>query len=144
MELVNFPKVGIGVVIINKNKKVLVGKRKGSHAQFYSIPGGHLDFGETFEKAAIRETKEETNLDLENVKVIGIANNLKTFRKEGKHYISVFLLADRFSGELKTMEPAKCEEWIWVDPHNLPMPQFDASQRGIKCYLENKFYIKYE
>ena len=42
----------------------MVGKRKGSHAQKYSIPGGSLGLGETFEKGAIREIKEETNLDI--------------------------------------------------------------------------------
>lgn len=42
------PRIGIGVIILNKDGKILVGKRKGSHAQFYSIPGGHLEVGETF------------------------------------------------------------------------------------------------
>ncbi len=140
----SFPKVGIGVIILNQEGKILVGKRKGAHAQFYSIPGGHLNFGETFEDAAIREIKEETNLDLEDVKVIGVTNNMETFRKEGKHYVSIVLLSVKFSGELKNIEPDKCEKWIWIDPKNLPKPHFDASKRGIQCYLANKFYTKYE
>ena len=139
----NIAKVGLGVIII-KNNKILVGKRTGSHAQKYSIPGGHLEVGETFEEAAIREIKEETNLDIEDPQVIAITNNLETYRQENVHYISIILLVKEFSGELKIMEPDSCEEWLWVDPHNLPEPHFDASQRGVECYLENLFYKKYE
>jgi len=140
----NRPRIGLGVVIINHDGKILIGKRKSSHAPYYSIPGGHLDPGETFEIGAIRETKEETNLDIKNPKVIAVTNNLETYRGEGLHYISIILLVQDFSGELKIMEPEKCTEWSWVDPKNLPMPHFNASQMGIACYLEKKFYKKFE
>ncbi|MFH0952298.1 MAG: NUDIX hydrolase [Patescibacteria group bacterium] len=138
------PKVGLGVIIVNPEDKILVGKRKGAHAQYYSIPGGHLDIGETFEESAIREIKEETDLDVKNPKVIAVTNNLETFKKEGLHYISIILLVTDYSGELKLMEPDKCEEWLWIDPNNLPRPHFDASERGIACYLEKVFYKKFE
>jgi len=49
------PKVGVGIIIQNTKKEILIGKRIGSHAPFYSIPGGHLENGETFEEAAIKE-----------------------------------------------------------------------------------------
>ncbi len=140
----NKPRVGLGVIVINNEGKILVGKRKNSHAPFYSIPGGHLELGETFEDGAIREIKEETDLSIQNPEVVSITNNLETYRNEGLHYISVVLLAKDFSGELKNMEPEKCEEWIWVNPENLPLPHFDASQRAVICYLENKFYKKFE
>jgi 8-oxo-dGTP diphosphatase len=138
------PKVGIGVIIINDEGKVLIGKRKGAHAQYYSIPGGHLELGDTFEYTAVREVKEETDLEINAPKVIAVTNNLETYKGEGKHYISVHLLVTDFSGDLKNMEPEKCEEWLWSDPDDLPMPHFDASKRGIECYLESVFYKKYE
>lgn len=138
------PGVGIGVVIVDKDGKVLFGKRKGSHAPFFSIPGGGLEAGETFEDCAIREVKEETGISIINPKVIGVTNNLKTFRSEGVHYISIVLLAKEYCGQPIIMEPEKCEKWIWEDPNNLPMPHFDASERGIACYLEGLFYKKYE
>ena len=134
------PKVGLGIIIINKDREILIGKRKGSHAQKYSIPGGHLDIGETFEQGAIREIKEETNLDIFEPKVISITNNLETYREEGKHYISIILFATKFTGELKNMEPEKCEGWEWINPHELPNPHFDASKLAIDCYLKNSFY----
>ncbi len=96
--------------------------------------------GETFEAGTIREIKEETNLDIKDPKVIAVTNNLETYREEGKHYISIVLLANTFSDELKLMEPDKCEEWMLVDPKNLPMPHFDASRLGVECYLRHSFY----
>jgi 8-oxo-dGTP diphosphatase len=134
------PRVGLGIIILNDEGKVLIGKRKGGHAQKYSIPGGSLELGESFEKGAIREIKEETNLDIFEPKVIAITNNLETFKNEGKHFISIALLASKYSGEFKNMEPDKCEGWEWLDPKKLPEPHFDASRLAIKCFLENSFY----
>lgn len=133
-------RVGIGVIIQHEGK-VLVGKRINSHAPFWSIPGGKLELGETFEQCAIREIQEETNLLITDPKVIAITNNLETHRLFGKHYVSVIMVATSFSGELKRMEPEKCAEWCWVDPENLPQPHFDASFDGIACYLKNIFYL---
>ena len=136
------PLVGIGVIILNAQGKVLIGKRKGSHAPYYSIPGGHLELGESFEVAAIKEIKEETNLTIINPKVICVTNNLDTYKLENKHYVSVILIADNFSGNLKNMEPEKCEGWQWCNPNNLPIPHFEASEIAINCFLQNKFYIQ--
>ena len=132
--------VGIGIVIINEDNKVLVGKRKNSLAPFYSIPGGNLEIGETFEEGAIRETLEETGLTIQNPKVISVTNNLHTFREEGIHNVSITMLVKNFFGKPKPMEPHKCEKWIWVKLDNLPQPHFDASRMSIECYLENKIY----
>ncbi|MFH0955974.1 MAG: NUDIX domain-containing protein [Candidatus Falkowbacteria bacterium] len=139
----NRPRVGLGVIIVNQDGKILIGKRKGSHAPYYSIPGGNLNLGETFEQGAIREVKEETDFDIKKAEVIAVINNLETYRNEGLHYISIILLVKDFSGELKIMEPEKCDEWLWADPKNLPAPHFDASRMGIACYLENVFYKKF-
>ena len=57
------------MVIQNEKGEILIGKRTGSHAPLYSIPGGHLEQGETFEEAAIKEVREETGLIISNPKV---------------------------------------------------------------------------
>ncbi len=136
----NRPRVGFGVIIVNKEGKILIGKRVGSHAPYYSIPGGKLELGETFEAGAIREIKEETNLDIESPQVIAITNNLETFEAENIHFVSIILLVKIFSGKLTICEPEKCTEWLWSDPHDLPLPHFEASQKGVECYLEKIFY----
>ncbi len=135
------PKVGIGVIIKNPEGQILIGKRKGSHSPYYSIPGGHLEMGETFEQAAIKEVQEETGLIISSPRVICITSNLDTYQTEGKHYISVTLIADKFEGVPVVLGPDKCESWQWVDPKVLPQPHFDASTFAIECYLKETFYI---
>lgn len=68
-------RVGVGVIVTNNlfPKCVLVGVRKGVHGSGkLSAPGGHLELFETWESCAIREVKEETNLDIENVRFINV------------------------------------------------------------------------
>ncbi|HIF9511862.1 NUDIX domain-containing protein [Photobacterium damselae] len=136
------PMVGIGVIIQNSEGKILIGKRKNSHAPYFSIPGGHLEIGETFEACAYREVLEETGLKIENPTVIAVTNNLETFHESGKHFISVAMLATDFSGELSLREPDKCEGWQWIKPEQVPEPQFDASRQSIACFLQQQFYLK--
>jgi len=136
------PKVGIGVIIVNEQSQILIGKRKGSHAPYFSIPGGHLELGETFEETAIREIKEEAGIDIIDPKVICITNDLDTYKYENKHYVSVVLVCHQFRGEAKLKEPDKCEGWQWVNPKNLPLPHFTASRMAVECYLKDKFYVK--
>ena len=99
-------------------------------------------FFEHLEDAAIREVEEETGIKIFDPKVICVTNNLRTFKTERLHYVSVILLVTDFSGEPNIMEPDKCESWEWIDPNELPQPHFDASEYAVQCFLEGKFYIK--
>lgn len=123
------PKVGIGVMIM-KDGKVLLGKRKSSHGSGeYAWPGGHLEYMESFEACAKRETLEETGMEIENVRFLRLVN-LKQYAP--KHYVDIGLIADWKSGEPKIMEPEKIEGWGWYDIDNLPQPLFSA----IPSYVE--------
>ncbi|MBY6185762.1 NUDIX domain-containing protein [Marinobacter hydrocarbonoclasticus] len=137
----NQPRVGIGVIVRRDDGKILIGKRKGAHAPYWSIPGGHLELGETFESAAIREIEEETGMIIEDPVVIAVTNNLRTYREEGKHYVSICLLAHHQGDTPVNREPDKCEGWVWVDPTDLPSPHFDASETSVACYLAGQPYL---
>ena len=118
----NLPKVGVGVILV-KNNKVLFGKRKNAHGEgTWSFPGGHLEFNESVEDCAKREVLEETDLRIKNVKKVNFTNDI--FKKEGKHYITLFVLAEYSSGEAKIMEPEKTEKWAWFSWDSLPEPLF--------------------
>ena len=98
----NRPKVGVGVLII-KDFKILLGKRKNAHGQgAWATPGGHLEFGETLEECAKRELFEETSLIAESIKKLWFTNDIHL--QEGKHYITIFMIVDKFSGKLKNLE----------------------------------------
>lgn len=124
------PKVGVGVIIINDGK-VLLGKRKSSHGSgSWSFPGGHLEFGEEPEDCAVRETLEETGVTLKNLRRGTYTNDI--FEKEGKHYITLYVIAELDSGTPEVMEPDKCEEWRWFEWNSLPEPLFIPIQNLIK------------
>ncbi|NQU78099.1 NUDIX domain-containing protein [Candidatus Falkowbacteria bacterium] len=115
-------RVGLGVLIL-KDNKVLFGKRKNSHGEgCWCAPGGHLEFGESFESCAARETLEEVDIKIKNIRLGTVTNDI--FEKEDKHYITIIMVADYDSGEVKLMEPEKCEKWDWFSWDNLPEPLF--------------------
>ncbi len=136
------PNVGLGIIILNEKGEILIGKRKGSISPYFSIPGGHLEMGESFEEGIKKEVLEETGMTIINPKVLSITNNLRTYKESGIHHVSVNMFTDKYIGTPQVMEPEKCEGWFWVKPENLPQPHFDASEFAIKCFLENQFYIK--
>ena len=122
MQNSNRPKVGVGVIVI-RNQKVLLGQRRNAHGEgTWNFPGGHLDFGEEIIDCAVRETKEETGLDLENAQVGPITNDI--FTQEHKHYITIFVIGYSTQGEPQVLEPHKCESWQWFAWDNLPQPLF--------------------
>ncbi len=135
------PRVGLGIIIENDKGQILVMKREGNHAPYWSIPGGKLELGETFEDGAARELKEELDIGAKDSQVIAVTNNLKTYEAEGVHFISIILVVKAYKGEPKIMEPDRCTEVRWVDPHDLPQPHFDASELGVQCYLQHVPYV---
>ena len=132
------PKVGIGIMII-KDRKVLLGKRRGSHGEGeYAFPGGHLEYMESFEDCAKRETKEECGIEITNIRFQFLSNVTKY---APKHYVHIGLIADWKSGEPKVLEPEKCESWDWHGIDKLPEPLFEMCRQGIHCYKLGENYL---
>lgn len=116
------PKVGVAAIVI-KCKKVLLGKRKEpDEPGSWSLPGGHLEFGESFEECAKREVFEEAGIRIRNVGFATLTNDI--FREKGKHYVTVFMIAEYKSGKARVMEPDRCEEWGWFEWDKMPRPLF--------------------
>ncbi len=125
----NVPKVGVEV-LIKKNNKVLLGKRKKSHGtNTWAPPGGHLEFGESIEECAKREVLEETGIQIKNPKIVTLTNDI--FKEEGKHYITIFLITDT-KEEPIAREPELCEKWEWFSWYDLPKPLFLPIQNLLK------------
>ena len=117
------PLIGVAVIVI-KNGKILLGKRKNSHGDgTWAFPGGHLEFSESIKDCARREIFEETGIQIKNLRYGPYTNDI--FEKEGKHYVTLVVLADHASGVPTVKEPDKCEEWQWhdwppeIEPHFL-------------------------
>ena len=151
IEEIKKPKVGagVGVLILNKDKKILLGKRhdnldKADSAfrisACWTMPGGKLEFGETFEECGKREVEEETGIKLNSIKVICTNNDMN----ECAHFITIGLISEEFEGEAKVIEPEEITEWGWFSLNNLPENLFFPSAHILENYKQNKFYIEKE
>lgn len=124
------PKVGLAIVIVREGK-ILIGQRKGAHgAHTWSLPGGHVEFGESWEMCARRETKEETGLELEQIRFLGVTDDHAI--GEGKHYITIFMRAECHNGEPLVCEPDKFTDLRWCVWEKIPTPRFHPLENFIK------------
>lgn len=134
------PKACVGVMIWKENK-VLLGKRKGKHGNGeYSCPGGHIEFGESFFDAVIKETKEESGIEIKNIKFLSVANILRYNERQD---IQLNFSADWESGIERTDPEERIGEWDWYSLDNLPSPLFYPTEILIDSYKTGKnFYDK--
>lgn len=132
------PKVGIGIMIF-KEGKVLLGKRRGSHgAGEFGFPGGHMEHGESFAGCARRETEEESGLAIENIRFQVLAN-ITAYPPH--HYVYVGVAADWKKGKPEVREPEKCESWGWYDLTALPEPLFLPCALTIESWKTGEHYL---
>ncbi len=114
--------VGVGAIVM-RDGLVLLGKRMGSHgAGTWALPGGHLEFGESAAACAVREVREETGLEIESITAGPYTSDV--FASEGKHYITLFVVARSDAGDPALCEPEKCSGWQWFRWSELPSPLF--------------------
>jgi len=133
------PKVGVGVMIL-KDGAVLLHKRRGSHGEGeYSFPGGHLEYMESIEDCARRETKEECGIEIQNIRFQFLSNVTKY---APKHYIHIGMIADWESGEPQLLEPEKAESWGWYELNEIPQPLFAMCQQAMESYKSGEVYFK--
>ena len=94
--------------------RILVQDRLNPNWPGITFPGGHVEPRESFVESVIREVKEETGLDISDVRLCGIK---QWTHREGKYrYLVLFYKTDRFSGELKSSSEGKV---FWVNRKDL-------------------------
>lgn len=96
--------------LIQQDDKILLQNRVKKDWQGYTLPGGHVEPGESFVDACVREMQEETGLTVLNPKLCGV----KQFPNAGTRYIVFLFKADEFEGEVHSSEEGKME-WVPLD-----------------------------
>lgn len=130
-------------LVLMKDDKVLLSRRcnTGYHDGEYSFPAGHIDGNETLILAMLREAKEEAGikLDPENLKLVHVMHR-KTPTEER---VNFFFMAEKWEGELKNMEPHKCDDLEWFAVNDLPKNTIPYIRQSLSCVAQKVFYSEY-
>ena len=127
--------VGCGAFILNEEGKVLLQQRnKEPERGYWSIPGGKLEWMETFEDAVKRELKEECDVDIQVEKLLGICDHI--VKNENQHWVSPSFLCKITNGEPKIMEPTKHTDMKWFSLNELPEKLTITTQNAVRHYKD--------
>jgi 8-oxo-dGTP diphosphatase len=108
------PLVGVGAIIIEEGRVVLVKRGHPPLEGKWSIPGGVLEVGETLRKAVAREALEETGLAVEPGELLGVFERVLP-DEQGRmkyHYVLIDFLCRRVAGELAAGDDASEVRWL--------------------------------
>jgi len=116
-EYPDFPLVGVGAIIIEDGRVLLVKRGHPPLAGEWSIPGGVLEVGETLREAAIREAREETCLTVEPADLLGVYDRVLR-DDDGRtvyHYVLIDFRCRRVGGEARAADDADEVRWFTLE-----------------------------
>jgi 8-oxo-dGTP diphosphatase len=111
------PLVGVGAVIVDQGRVVVIKRGSPPLLGEWSIPGGLLELGETVRQAVEREALEETGLVVESTEFLGVFDRIVP-DETGKirfHYLLVDFLCRPVSGSLQAGQDAAEAQWLTLD-----------------------------
>lgn len=124
------PIVGVGAVIVDNRRAVVVRRGTEPHRGEWSIPGGVLELGETLRAGAEREALEETGLVVRAGEMLGVFDRVVP-AEDGRtrfHFVLIDFLCLRISGDLREGGDAAEARWITVEElPDLPIAEPAAS-----------------
>ena len=130
------PLVGVGVVFV-RNGLVFLAKRRGALGEgSWGSAGGHLEFGESLEECARRESREELGLEVRHLRFLCVSNIVAY----GRHYVDVEFLGEIDTQEPRLLEPEAFEGAGWFPLKSPPEPLFQAMRYAIDSLLSGYFY----
>ncbi|WP_455645700.1 NUDIX domain-containing protein [Methanosphaera sp.] len=106
------PALTVDVIIIKNNETVLIKRLNDPYKDHWALPGGFVEYGEKVEDAAIRETKEETGLDVELDELVGVYSDPQ--RDPRGHTVTVAFKAHIIGSQLKSSSDAKDAKYVKI------------------------------
>lgn len=120
-----------------KGQLLLQQRNKEPEKGYWSIPGGKLEWMETFEDAVKREVKEECGVEIKVEKLLGICDHI--VKNENQHWVSPSFLCRITEGEPKIMEPTKHTDMQWFDLHTLPENLTITTKHAVDAYKKSVY-----
>jgi nucleoside triphosphatase len=130
------PEVALGALILNDNGEIFLAKSHKWH-NLWIVPGGHLEYGETFEDCIKREVKEETNLDVIDIKFLDVLESIKSpeFHNE-RHFVFLDFTCKTITSEV--ILNSELQEHKWVTPEEgLKMNINSSTRKFIETYIKS-------
>lgn len=136
--------IPLSYLILVRDNKILMLRRfnTGYCDGSYSLPAGHVEKNESFTQCIIREAKEEANVILNEVNVEA-AVILNINYGMGNERVHSFFSATKWRGEVKNMEPEKCDDLSWFDLDNLPKNMAPEVKLALENFKVGKIYDEY-
>lgn len=134
-EFPEVPLIGVGAIIVEGERVVLVKRAHPPLQAQWSIPGGVLEIGELVREAAVREAREETGLTVEPLQLLGVYDRVLRDSKQRVqyHYVLIDFLCQRVAGDLAAASDAAEVRWFTQEelPElNLAEDTVDVIQKG--------------
>ena len=120
------PLVGVGAIIVDNGRVVLIKRGKPPLQGEWSIPGGMLELGETVRQGAEREAVEETGLVVRATELLGVFDRvvLDDAKRCQYHYVLIDFLCERIAGDLCNAGDAADARWFTLEEINkLSLPE---------------------
>ena len=129
-------------LILEHNNEFLLQRRynTGYEDGNYSVIAGHLNGNETIKEAMIREDLEEANITIDDkhLKIVGVMH-----RKDGDESIDYYLYTNKFSGNIRIMEPNKYDDLAFYKLDNLPDNIIPYIKTVLYNYKNNIIFSEY-
>ena len=131
------PLVGVGAIIVENGRVLLIKRAKAPLLGEWSIPGGMLELGETIRQGAEREALEETGLEVRATDLLGVfdrivpANQSADDKRTLYHYVLIDFLCHRISGEV--LAAGDASDAAWFSPAEVAALRLPAETAEVIC-----------